>query len=84
MTFVDKSPEVVHERFLRLFALECRPYSEKYMCAKMTVPKMVIHGTARLTMAAHEIYAWRPDCDNSRHVSDTGNSRYMSDTGNSW
>ena len=83
MTFVGKSPEVVHERFLRLFALECRPYSQKYTCAKMTVPKMVIHGIACLTMAAPEMYAWRPDCDISRHMSDTGNSRYMSDTGNS-
>ena len=80
MTFVGKSPEVVHERFLRLFALDCGPYSKKYTCATITAPKMVIHGIARLTMAALETYA----CDNSRHMSDTGNSRYMSDIGHSW
>ena len=72
MTFVGKSPEVVHERFLRLFALDCGPYSKKYTCATITAPKMVIHGIARLTKAALETYA----CDNSRHMSDTGNSRY--------
>ena len=80
MTFVGKSPEVVHERFLRLFALDCGPYSKKYTCATITAPKMVIHGIARLTKAALETYA----CDNSRHMSDTGNSRYMSDSGHSW